>query len=109
MPYELGIGKNEKIWWMCPFGHSYQAYPSNRCGSQHSGCPVCDKENHTSFPEQALLYYIKKYFPDTINSDRNEIGMELDIFIPSVNVAIEYDGVMWHKETDKDKKRIYYV
>ena len=105
MPYELGIGKNEKIWWMCPFGHSYQAYPSNRCGSQHSGCPVCDKENHTSFPEQALLYYIKKYFPDTINSDRNEIGMELDIFIPSVNVAIEYDGVMWHKETDKDKKK----
>ena len=105
MPYEIGTGKNKKIWWLCPFGHSYQAYPANRCGCQRSGCPICDKENHTSFPEQALLYYIKQQFPDTINSDRNEIGMELDIFIPSINVAIEYDGVKWHEEINKDRKK----
>lgn len=51
LPTQIGVGTHEKIWWKCPFGHSYQTYPSNRCGKQHTGCPICDKENHTSFPE----------------------------------------------------------
>ncbi len=88
-----------KAWWKCPFGHSYQAWMDNRCGKTHSGCPICNKENHTSFPEQALLFYIRKIYPDAINSDKSEIGMELDIFIPSIRVAIEYDGRMWHRNT----------
>ena len=46
-----------KAWWKCPFGHSYQAWMDNRCGISHTGCPICNKENHTSFPEQALYYY----------------------------------------------------
>lgn len=97
LPTQIGVGTHQKIWWKCPFGHSYQSYPSNRCGSSHSGCPICDKENHTSFPEQALYYYIKKIYPDAINSDKTLIGMELDIFIPSLKTAIEYDGARWHK------------
>ena len=96
LPSEIGVGVHKKIWWKCPFGHSYQSYPSNRCGSTHSGCPICDKENHTSFPEQALFYYIKKYFDDAINSDKKTIGMELDIYIPSLKIAVEYDGKNWH-------------
>ena len=72
-----------KAWWKYPFGHSYQAWLSNRCGKTCSGCPICDKENHTSFPEQALFFYVKKVFPDAVNSDKTAIGMELDIYIPS--------------------------
>lgn len=96
LPTEIGVGTHHKIWWKCPFGHSYQAYPSNRCGKTHSGCPICDKENHTSFPEQAVFFYIKKYFPDAINSNKTRIGMEVDIYIPSIDIAIEYDGKTWH-------------
>ncbi len=105
LPTEIGVGTHKKIWWKCPFGHKYQAYPSNRCGSVHSGCPICDKENHTSFPEQALFYYIKKYFPDAVNSDRTTIGMELDVYIPSLRIAIEYDGRNWHKNITYELKK----
>lgn len=105
LPTEIGIGTHKKIWWKCPFGHSYQAYPSNRCGATHSGCPICDKENHTSFPEQALYYYVKKRYPDAINSDKNTIGMELDIYIPSLKIAIEYDGGHWHKNNKFELKK----
>ena len=28
--------------------------------------------------------------------------MELDIFIPSINTGIEYDGIFWHDKKDKD-------
>ena len=105
LPTEIGVGTHNKVWWKCPFGHSYQAYPSNRCGITHSGCPICDKENHTSFPEQALFYYIKSYFPDAINSDRSTIGLELDVYIPSIRIAIEYDGKAWHQNNKTELKK----
>lgn len=104
-PTEIGVGTHKKIWWKCPFGHSYQSYPSSRCGKQHTGCPICDKENHTSFPEQAVFYYIKKYFPDTVNCDKARIGMELDIYIPHLDIAIEYDGRNWHKDNAFELKK----
>lgn len=105
LPSEIGVGTHRKVWWKCPFGHSYQAYPSSRCGSLHSGCPICDKENHTSFPEQALFFYTKKFHPDAINSDRVAIGMELDIYIPSLKIAIEYDGKNWHGNNKHELKK----
>ncbi len=105
LPSEISVGVHKKIWWKCPFGHSYQSYPYNRCGHMHSGCPICDKENHTSFPEQALYFYILRYFPDAINSDKTAIGMELDIFIPSHKIAIEYDGKKWHKNNKYELKK----
>ena len=105
LPTQIGVGTQKKIWWKCPFGHSYQAYPSNKCRAIHSNCPICDKENHTSFPEQAMFFYIKQAFPDTLNSDKKTIGMELDIFIPSIKTAIEYDGVNWHKNNQYELKK----
>lgn len=36
--------------------------------------------------------------------------MELDIYIPSIKVGIEYDGVAWHKkETKADSDRKKYT
>ena len=107
-PNEVMSRSHIKVWWKCPFGHSYQAQMDSRCGSSHTGCSVCNKENHTSFAEQALYYYIKKAFPDAVNSDRTTLGIELDIYIPSLKIAIEYDGLNWHKnnryELKKNKK-----
>lgn len=52
--------------------------------------------NKTSFEEQCIYFYVKKYYPDAINNYRVN-GMELDIFVPSLFIAIEYDGEYWHK------------
>lgn len=104
-PKEVMSHSNYKAWWRCPFGHSYQAWLNNRCGQSHSGCPICDKENHTSFPEQALYYYIKQCFPDAVNSDRSIPGVELDVYIPSIKTAIEYDGFNWHKNNTYEQKK----
>lgn len=65
---------------------------------------VWDASNNniaTSFPEQALFFYVKKYFNDAINR-YNDLGFELDIFIPALNTAIEYDGFIWHKNNNND-------
>lgn len=36
-------------------------------------------------------------------------GRELDVFIPSINVAIEYDGKKWHSDIDKDIEKMSCV
>ena len=65
---------------------------------------------NTSFPEQAVYFYIKKVFPDAINSYKDifDNRMELDIYIPSIKVGIEYDGAKWHKDETLYKERTKY-
>ena len=93
-PYDIVEGSAKQIWWKCSKGHEWRAAPYNRIKNRN--CPICGKQRKTSFPEQAAFYYIKQYFEDAINSSTDEIGMELDIYIPSVRSAIEYDGVLYH-------------
>ena len=64
-------------------------------------CSTIDK-GRTSFQEQAVAYYAKKYFSKAVIGDKKAIGKELDIYIPSIRAAIEYDGVRYHS----DEKRV---
>ena len=94
---------HKKIWWICEKGHEWQVALSGR--SSGNNCPVCSKEMHTSFPEQALFFYISKLYPDVTNGDKATIGIELDIYIPSLKIAIEYDGLNWHKNSKTELKK----
>lgn len=50
---------------------------------------------------------MKKVFPDAISRYKEifDKSMELDIYIPSIGLAIEYDGMAWHK-ADKLEREI---
>lgn len=103
-PAQITYGSGKSIWWMCKNGHEWTAAVCNRTKGRR--CPICASRNRTSFPEQAIFYYIKQAFPDAINGYKGIFGkgsMELDIFIPQINVAIEYDGKAFHS---KDHNRI---
>ncbi|MDE6285303.1 MAG: Helicase associated domain protein, partial [Bacilli bacterium] len=54
----------------------------------------------TSFPEQAILFYVQKIFPNATKYKSKDIS-EIDIFIPELRVGIEYDG-FYHKNISKD-------
>lgn len=104
-PSEIAYGTRKKVWWKCTdCGHSWQAAVANRV--QGTGCPKCNLRNKTSFPEQAILFYLKQIYPDITNGYRDIFTrtMELDIFIPSIKIGIEYDGKAWHY-TEKHYKR----
>ena len=101
-PTEVTKGTHKKVWWNGDCGHTFLSSVAIQCRNGIS-CPICAKEQQTSFPEQAVLYYIRQVFPDAVNGDRISLdGFELDIYIPSLKVGIEYDGSAWHKNTDKD-------
>ena len=109
LPSQLKAGSSKKVWWLCPHcGHEYQATVYSRI--KGGGCPNCVYTNKTSYPEQALFYYVKQIYPDAINRYKaNFLGkMELDIFIPSLNYAIEYDGSHWHNEKTLKKEQEKY-
>lgn len=110
-PSEVTYGSPKRAWWKCPNGHnSYLMRIHSR--SNGSGCPICNTMFQTSFPEQAVFFYIKKVFPDAKNKCKNIFGskMELDIYIPSISVAIEYDGVAWHNTpTTEEREQKKYL
>ena len=97
-PVDVMPNSNKKVWWKCSKGHEWQAVIANR--NNGDGCPVCNSERHTSFPEYALVYYLRKYGLEAIHLYKAR-GYELDIYIPSKRIAIEYDGYLWHKNRTK--------
>ena len=105
-PYQITKGSNKKVWWTCKQGHEFQMRVCSRT-LENIGCPVCNKERKTSFLEKAVFYYIKKCFLDAKeNESVSWLGKaELDIYIPSINVGIEFDGYYWHKNIEKDMKK----
>lgn len=100
LPEEITYGCGKKVWWRCTKGHSYEATVNHRTGKDGTNCPICFKGQQTSFAEQALFFYIKKIYPDAINGYKKIFNnsMELDVYIPSIRLGIEYDGEAWHKE-----------
>ena len=107
-PQNVTRGYDKPIWWKCAHNHSYSSTISNRL--KGSGCPICANESHTSFPEQALLYYLLKLFPDACNRYKINGKVEVDIYVPSMRLGIEYDGHYYHNEkSDKEQLKDNYL
>lgn len=107
-PYSVTYGSTKKVWWICERGHDYETsiYSKSR---KNVGCTVCNKQ--TSFPEQAIYYYLKTIFKDAQNVfdfKINKKRVEADIYIPSLSTVIEYDGEYYHrkrKSNDLEKNK----
>ena len=103
-PTEVTCKSEKKVWWRCEYGHSYQTSICIRVNGH--GCPICNKGLQTSFAEQAVFFYVKKICKDAINNCRSAINdKELDIYIPSKKIGIEYDGEKWHSSKNKDEEK----
>ena len=109
-PNKVTNNSNQKVWWICPNGHSYKITISHK--SQGRGCPKCSKEMSISFPEKAIFYYLKQVDDNIIESYNPSflMGKEIDIYLPAKKLGIEYDGKMWHTDIQRDleKNQICY-
>ena len=104
-PEKIVAGSGKRVWWKCDKGHEWQALISSR--NKNHKCPECLSGLRTSLPEQAIYYYVSKVFNDAINTYKPEgfNGKEIDIYIPSINLGIEYDGIAWHKKSERDLEK----
>ena len=99
LPTDVSQGSDKKVWWKCEKGHEWQATIYSR--SNGIGCPICNLEHNSSFPEYAIFFYFKQHGVEAIHSYK-ENGYELDVFVPSKKIAVEYDGGFWHKSRNKE-------
>ena len=102
-PMDVKPNSDKKVWWKCNRGHEWQATISHRNNGRN--CPICNSERHTSLPEYTLVYYLKRYGLEVLQSYKEQ-GYELDVYIPAKRIAIEYDGSYWHRnKTEMDLEK----
>lgn len=104
-PDSISWHYSNKVHWICKKGHEFQSQPNRRV-RLGVGCPICAKEGGTSFPEQSIYYYLNLIVP-SVNRFLHK-GIEIDVFIPSLLVGVEYDGNYYHnteKSFAKEEKK----
>lgn len=100
-------GVHHKMLAKCPKG-TYWEFTFANFKNHERRCPCCS-ESGTSKPEKEIFEFIRSLCPDTIGNTYEIIGpYELDIYIPSLNVAVEYCGFYYHSEKFK-KDRSYHL
>lgn len=98
----------------CPRGHEWETSLHNfKDGRYPNRCFYCYLEDGVvSKPEQELADFVQSVVHGNTKVERNVRHIitpyELDIFVPSKNVAIEYCGLRWHGEVFGGKENKYH-
>jgi len=104
-PSTLSAGSAQMVHWRCkrfPEDHQWSAQVKNRA-KKNSGCRYCN--NQGSIPEIRLLSELETLFPE-INYRKRIKSTEVDLYFPSIHLALEYDGSYWHRnKLEKDRKK----
>src|SRR5690606_22936392 len=90
----------KKFVWICPFNSNHKWKASVNDRSRGSDCPKCSKQN--SKPQQKLHQIISdiwvgvdnhsRYKHPDLRYSKSNRKMELDIWLPSLLLAFEYQG-----------------
>ena len=92
---------------ICPIHGEFKVTPNDHL-CKHSGCPKCG--NRLSNGEDEIFDYCKSVDINTVQRDKSIINpYELDIYIPSKRIAIEYNGLTWHSEQYKQNAKEYHL
>lgn len=103
-PSEVTAGSGQKIWWVCERQHEFEMTPHERTFFNR-GCNQCSKFGSS---QETQIFCEIKYFYEDVKFRHKISNVEFDIFIPSLNIAIEYDGAFYHaprEESDLAKNK----
>ena len=101
------INRCFKLEIQCSFGHIYKTTFGNfKTGYR---CPICNLNKVTSKGEKQVLKYVKEIYNGIIiSNDRKTIlnpktnhFLEMDVHLPLLNKAIEFNGDYWHSFPDR--------
>lgn len=107
-PQDVIYTSTAKRYWKCKYGHKWKTSIRNRVVNG-TNCPDCNKQA-TSFMEQFIyLTCVELYGKDNVlHRDNQTIGMELDVVVPSKQIAFEPGAWYWHQtkiENDIEKQQ----
>ena len=114
-PSNMLASSGKKVWWKCDKGldHEWVSSIYNR-NNNLRGCPFCSLTPQ-SRQELTITFELKKLFknidPKGFKTKLDGRLRSIDIFIPKLNLCIEFDGSYWHKgkrELDKIKSEMIF-
>lgn len=75
----------------------------------HHKCPKCYSFKYVSATEKDISEYISTIYSGEIIENTKSIisPSELDIYLPKLKIAFEFDGLYWHQ--DKFKSKTYHL
>jgi hypothetical protein len=76
-------------------------------------CYVCYPREYSSYGEQEIKSFIQN-LDSTLLIEQNtknilKSGKELDIYLPTLHIAIEFNGIFWHSEIGGNKSSRYHL
>ena len=93
-----------KVIIICPEHGEFLQRPNDHLSG--CGCPEC-ADCGVSKQERQVADYIQTLYKDEIILNSRSIisPLELDIYLPDINLAIEYNGTYWHSLKPKGYHR----
>lgn len=100
---ESYVSASDKLKIICPLHGEFEQDGENHI-SLRQGCPKCG--NFASSGESEIYHYVCSLIGQDKVKERYKGAIdgkfELDVFVPSKNFAIEFDGLFWHSEVMRD-------
>ena len=97
------VNNRTKICIICPKHGEFWQTPDNHLAGH--GCPKCGTT--LSYGEETILKLLSKLHPQQRNRTKLN-GKEIDIYIPSLKLGIEYNGLYWHSEVNGKDKNYHF-
>ncbi len=86
------------------FEYSTKSGIYHRIFKGHTLCPICNPvEKFYSHAEKDLLSFISSIYPGPIQENSKSVipPYELDIFLPELSLAFEFNGLYYHSDLNK--------
>jgi len=94
------IGMHYKVCIICPIHGEFWQLPHNHL--QPNQCPKCTNSGVSNKEIEVLDFIRSNSSYDVYSNDRSIIGLELDIYVPQIQAAFEFNGLYWHSEIFKE-------
>lgn len=96
-PIEIYNGINDYVYPKCPIHGIFKQVASYHLSG--NGCQQCAQEMKESASEREIYQFVVENYSGIVMRNYRKIlssNRELDIYLPSLKLAIEFDGLFWH-------------
>jgi len=104
-PQEVSHGSRKPLLWLSPeCGHEWERTLNHLTKLDGIRCPVCFPfmgGGKPSFRETQLFEWVSERYPEAEQSRRDLLKgrSEIDIYLPSLRLGIEFNGEHWHSDS----------
>jgi len=99
-PSDTTVGSHKTAWWTCDKADDHE-WKTSILNRKNHGCPYCTLTPQSK-QELIITFELKTIFknidPKGFKTTLDGRLRAIDIFIPSLKLAIEFDGSYWHKD-----------